>query len=62
MTAQSVYDVDMETTSDVTTVRLPRALVEQVREIAVKHDRSLAAELRVALAAYVQTQRSAGDA
>jgi predicted transcriptional regulator len=58
----SVYDVDMETTSDVTTVRLPRALVEQVRKIAVVHDRSLAAELRVALAAYVQTQRSAGDA
>lgn len=62
MSPSSVYDVDMETTSDVTTVRLPRALVEQVRKIAVVHDRSLAAELRVALAAYVQTQRSAGDA
>ncbi len=37
-----------------TTVRLPKALVDQVREIAVAHDRSLAAELRVALVEYVK--------
>jgi hypothetical protein len=36
------------------TVRLPLALVEQIRELAVLHDRSLSAELSVALA-YVQT-------
>jgi hypothetical protein len=38
-----------------TTVRLPLALVEQIREMAVSHDRSLSAELRVALAYYIQT-------
>jgi predicted transcriptional regulator len=42
------------TQSDTTTVRLPRKLVEQMRRIAVAHDRSLSAELRVALAAYVR--------
>jgi predicted transcriptional regulator len=35
-------------------VRLPRELVEQVRRLAIRHDRSLSAELRVALAAYVR--------
>lgn len=35
-------------------VRLPRALVDQVQKIAKAHDRSLAAELRVALDAYVR--------
>jgi predicted transcriptional regulator len=44
----------MTTTSpDTTTVRLPRSLVEQVRTIAQAHDRSLSAELRVALNAYI---------
>lgn len=37
-----------------TTVRLPRSLVEQVRVIANAHERSLSAELRVALDAYVR--------
>lgn len=35
-------------------VRLPRELVEEVRELARRHDRSLAAELRVGLADYVR--------
>ncbi len=39
-----------------TTVRLPWSLLEQVREIAVAHDRSLSAELRVALNAYVRQE------
>ena len=49
--------VDMANTSrdtDYTTVRLPRRIVEDVREIAKAHDRSLSAELRVALAEYVR--------
>ncbi len=37
-----------------TTVRLPRKLVEQMRVIARAHERSLSAELRVALADYVR--------
>jgi predicted transcriptional regulator len=45
----------MTTTSpDTTTVRLPRSIIEQVRTIAQAHDRSLSAELRVALADYVR--------
>jgi predicted transcriptional regulator len=44
----------MATTPDTTTVRLPRNLVEEIRRLAVAHDRSLSAELRVALAAYVR--------
>jgi predicted transcriptional regulator len=35
-------------------VRLPRPLVEQIRTIAEAHDRSISAELRVALDAYVR--------
>lgn len=35
-------------------MRLPRNLVEQVRVIATAHERSLSAELRVALTAYVR--------
>ena len=53
------YDVGMTTTQtqqDSTSVRLPRSLVEQLRPIAAAHDRSLAAELRVALTAYVQQE------
>lgn len=44
----------MTTQSLTTTVRLPRSLVEQIRTIAEAHDRSIAAELRVALNAYVR--------
>ena len=47
---------------DTIPVRLPRSLVEQLRPIAVEHDRSLAAELRVALTAYVREQTKGGDA
>jgi predicted transcriptional regulator len=47
----------MTTTADTTTVRLPRELVEQVRELAVEHDRSLSAELRQALRRYIDTER-----
>jgi predicted transcriptional regulator len=60
MSVRSVYHVDMANTDD-TTVRLPRALVEQVRAIAVVHDRSLAAELRVGLADYVKRMRDELD-
>ena len=44
-------------TTDTTTVRLPRELVEQIRLLADAHDRSLSAELRVALHAYVDAHR-----
>jgi predicted transcriptional regulator len=44
----------MATTQDTTTVRLPRDLVEAMRGLAELHDRSLSAELRVALTAYVR--------
>ncbi len=57
------YDVGMTTTKaaqDTIPVRLPRSLVEQLRPIAVEHDRSLAAELRVALTAYVREQAKGG--
>lgn len=36
------------------TVRLPRALVEQVKICAQANDRSISAELRVAVGAYVR--------
>jgi predicted transcriptional regulator len=43
-------------------VRLPRALVEQVRVLARLHDRSLSGELRVAVADYVRrAQREEQD-
>ena len=32
---------------------MPRGLIEDVRALAVKHDRTLAAELRVALRDYI---------
>ncbi len=38
------------------TVRLPKALVNQMRVIAQAHDRSINAEVRVALDAYVRQQ------
>jgi predicted transcriptional regulator len=47
----------MTTTSPDITIRLPRDLVEAVREVADRHERSLAAELRVALRAYVEAHR-----
>ena len=42
------------TSPDTTTVRLPRPLIEKMRTIAQAHDRSLSAELRVALTDYVR--------
>ncbi len=39
-----------------TTVRLPWELVEQVRQVAVKHERSLSAEMRVALRDYIRRE------
>lgn len=44
----------MQTPTQNTNVRLPVGLVEQVRKLAQEHDRSLSAELRVALAEYVR--------
>jgi hypothetical protein len=41
-------------TTDTTNVRLPSRLVESVRVIARAHDRSLSAELRVALDEYAR--------
>lgn len=41
---------------DTIPVRLPRTLIDKLRPIAAEHDRSLAAELRVALTAYVREQ------
>ena len=41
-------------TTDTTNVRLPSRLVESVRVIARAHDRSLSAELRVALNEYAR--------
>jgi plasmid stability protein len=41
-----------------TTVRLPRSLVEQVRVIAGAHERSLSAELRVALRRYIEQEEA----
>jgi predicted transcriptional regulator len=46
----------MNTTAEAVTIRLPRRLVEDVRQIAEAHDRSLSAELRVALDAYVRRE------
>jgi plasmid stability protein len=42
-------------------VRLPRGLVDQMQIIARAHERSLAAELRVALDAYVQQTLAEGE-
>jgi predicted transcriptional regulator len=36
------------------TVKLSRELVEEIRALAVQRDRSLAAELRMALRAYIK--------
>jgi predicted transcriptional regulator len=46
----------MTTTRTSTSVRLPRVLVDEVRVIAEAHDRSISAELRVALDAYVRRE------
>jgi plasmid stability protein len=43
----------MTTASDLTTVRMRRDLVEAMRVLAARHDRSLSAELRVALRDYL---------
>ncbi len=53
-----VYTVYMTATEQHgdTTVRLPRTLVEQVRSLAQRHERSLSAELRVALRHYIEQQ------
>ena len=42
-------------------VRLPRALVEQVRVLARLHERSLSGELRVAVADYVRRMQEKQD-
>jgi len=52
----------MMTTQDTTTVRLPRSLVEQIRTIADAHERSIAAELRVALNEYIRREQPDVDA
>jgi hypothetical protein len=44
-----------------TTVRVPRDLLEQVKGIAKAHDRSVAAEVRVALSAYVREHSAETD-
>jgi predicted transcriptional regulator len=44
----------MRPTPDTTTVRLPRKLVAELKTIADAHERSLSAELRVALDADVR--------
>ena len=44
-------------TADTTTVRLPRDLVDHIRRLAERHDRSLSAELRVALRAYIESMQ-----
>jgi predicted transcriptional regulator len=43
--------------ADDITIRLPRDLIEQVRRLADEHERSLAAELRVALRSYIEAKR-----
>jgi Arc-like DNA binding domain len=48
------YSVAMADTTKDRVVRLPRGLVDQMQTIAKAHERSLAAELRVALDAYVR--------
>ena len=42
-----------------TTVRVPWELLERLKVIAQAHDRSLVAEVRVALAAYAEAQEKA---
>jgi predicted transcriptional regulator len=49
----------MATTRDTTTVRLPRELVEAIRRLAEQHDRTLSAELRVALRVYIEREEEA---
>lgn len=49
-----VADQSASQRRDDVNVRLPRELVEQIRELARRHDRSLSAELRVGLADYVR--------
>jgi predicted DNA-binding protein len=44
----------MATTSDTINVRLPRELVDKLRELAERHDRSLSAELRVAVRRHIE--------
>jgi predicted transcriptional regulator len=53
--------MNTSTTSTTTTVRLPRSLVEQIRTIADAHDRSVAAELRVALSEYIRSNAKAAS-
>jgi predicted DNA-binding protein len=50
----SVYVMHAIKPVDTTNIRIPRDLAEKLRQLAIAHERSLAAELRVAIAAYVQ--------
>jgi predicted transcriptional regulator len=43
-----------------TTVRVPWEILEEVKQIAKVHDRSLAAEVRVALSQYVRQSTEGG--
>lgn len=57
MNTQRRHGVDTATTpSQTTTVRLPRSIVDEMRVIAAAHERSISAELRVALDAYIRRE------
>ncbi|PZS13489.1 MAG: hypothetical protein DLM64_03220 [Solirubrobacterales bacterium] len=55
-----MMNTSQDTAKD-TTVRVPRDLLEQVRLVARAHERSLAAEVRVALTEYVRRNSTAGE-
>lgn len=49
--------IQQDISKDAVTVRMPRDLVEHVRTLALAHERSLSAELRVALTTYIKQQK-----
>lgn len=51
----------MSDLSDLITIKLPRDLVDQIRPLAVAHNRSLSGELREALQRYIDAQKDGVD-
>jgi len=56
MHSQCMYHADMAITSPTTMVRLPTSIVNRIRVIAAAHDRSISAEVRVALNDYLDQE------
>lgn len=53
MPSQWLYHADMTIAQGTTMIRLPVSIIDKIRVLAAAHDRSISAELRVALREYI---------